>query len=147
MGFPVIGYLIAHARFENKSTPVFEFRDKFTLDAQQNVTFHTPMICQVTGRVINHSNSDWAEGAGSPGRDTGGTCVHRCGYCVPFGDSKRDALDVHVRVSIVVVGSNKGLRAFATLASFTWRHRGLMSTAGRWQLRRLLAVLGLGGFE
>ena len=70
MRLSIVSDLIAHARFEKKLPTILELGVEFALETQDNVSFHAPVICQITGRILDHSDADSAEILGTPVCDT-----------------------------------------------------------------------------
>ena len=66
MRFGVIRDLVAGARCQVKMPTVFKLGMQRTREAQQDVAFFAPMICQVARAVLNHAHPNRAKLACSP---------------------------------------------------------------------------------
>lgn len=58
MGFSVVGDLITHAGFQNELPSVLKLSMQFAFEAQQDVAFFTPVVGEITRRVLNHANAN-----------------------------------------------------------------------------------------
>jgi len=66
MWFGMIRDLIAGARRQVKMPTVFKFGMQGAAQAQQDVAFFAPMVCQVSRTVLNHSHPNRAKLACAP---------------------------------------------------------------------------------
>jgi hypothetical protein len=64
--FGVVRYLIAHAWRESEFATIPEFSLQFTLQAKENMPLATPVISQVSGRVLYHADSNASELLSAP---------------------------------------------------------------------------------
>ena len=77
MGFRIVSDLITEAGLENKFSPVFELGVQLALETQEYVSFLTPVIRQIPGRVFDHADADAFEVPGTPKRDSSFASVFR----------------------------------------------------------------------
>jgi hypothetical protein len=68
--FGVVCYLIAHAWHESEFATIPEFSLQFTLQTKENMPFATPVVSQVSGRVLDHADSNASELLSAPVRDS-----------------------------------------------------------------------------
>jgi hypothetical protein len=73
--FGVVRYLIAHAWRESEFATIPEFSLQFTIQTKENMPFATPVISQVSGRVLDHANSNASELLSAPVRESSFTFV------------------------------------------------------------------------
>ncbi len=105
MSFSVICDLIALAGAKSKASAVLELCMEFAIEAQQNVAFETPMVCQIARRVFDHADPDLPEILGPP---VGNACLTRMmsgSDLAPVGGSEGDFVDFHC---FLEVGENYG---------------------------------------
>jgi len=95
----IVGDLIAHAWFENEHPTVLELSVQLTLETQKNVSFHAPVVCQVTRRILDHPDSDIAEVLGAPTGDACLTFMLSSLYARPVGYPKWNVSHLHVDFS------------------------------------------------
>ena len=98
MGFGVVTHLIAHTRFENESATIPELGVQLAFHAKKHMTFLTPVIGQVTGRVFDHSHADAPEVAGSPISDARFAAMLCSLDLGPVDSFKRKARHFHVMI-------------------------------------------------
>jgi len=69
MGGFTVRNLITLTRSQNKALAVRESGFEFAFETEQYVSFRTPMICQVAGRVLDDTNANLAEFLRAPKSD------------------------------------------------------------------------------
>ena len=61
MRLHIVRNLIAHAGLKCKRPAIFQLGFEFSFKAEEYVTFRTPMIRTIAGRVLHNAHSDVAE--------------------------------------------------------------------------------------
>src|SRR5690606_32904162 len=74
MRLGIIGYLVAHARLQHKGSHIIQFSIQLAVQAQQDMPLRTPMVSQITGGILHHSDAHITEHARTP----------ECNAAVPF---------------------------------------------------------------
>ena len=66
MRFGLIRDLVAGTRRQVKMPAVFEFGVQGAAQAEQDMAFFAPMVCQIASTVLNHTHPNRAELARAP---------------------------------------------------------------------------------
>ena len=95
MGFGVVADLIVHSGCKNERSTILEFCVQFPFKAQQNVALRAPVICDIARCVFDHSDSNLAEVASSPGGMTRVPFVNICFDLGPISGAERNVGHLH----------------------------------------------------
>jgi len=93
MRLRVVRHLIAHAGLQNKCAAVLKLGVQLALQAQQDVSFHAPVVSAIARRVFDHAHSDWAELARAPESDAGFALVRGGGELGPVDGAEGEVGD------------------------------------------------------
>ena len=118
MSLGVVSDLVAHARRERKGATVFQFGVQLALQAQQYMSLAAPVICEVSGTVVDPSHSHTAERAGAPPCCAGLTGVRNGFDGRPVGDAKRDVVQFHG--GLVLIKSMKPIAGGRAPVRYRW---------------------------
>src|SRR5579871_162742 len=88
----VVGDLIGHARFQNEPAAVLQFGVQLAFDTQQDMSFHTPVVGEIAGRVFHHAHAERAELARAPESEAGLAFVFGRGEVGPVRRAKGEAV-------------------------------------------------------
>jgi hypothetical protein len=102
MRLGVVCYLIAHAWRESEYTTIPEFSLQFTLQAKENMPFATPVISQVSGRVLDHAYSNASEVLSAPVRESAFTFVLSLLDLRPVYNTERNSSQTHRYILLVM---------------------------------------------
>ncbi len=86
MRLRVIAHLVTHAGSQYEPSPVFQFSDELTRQAQQHMAFRTPMIGDIARAVLDEAHADFAESLRAPQSCTVFACVRCLFDGIPLGD-------------------------------------------------------------
>ena len=95
MRLGAIGDLIAHAGAELKATAIAELRLEAPCDAEENVSLLAPVVGAVPRRVLNHTDTNRAEVAGTRAGDAGFAMMFGRSDRGPIGGAKREVSNLH----------------------------------------------------
>lgn len=68
MRFRVVRNLVAGTGFQDELPAILQLRMQFAFKTKQDVSFRTPMVREIAGRVFDHPDPYRAELTGSPKR-------------------------------------------------------------------------------
>jgi len=95
MRLGAVGHVITHAGAQREATAVGEFGLELTFEAEQEVTLRAPVICAVSGGVLEQPHAHIAELTRAPvgfARDAG---MRRALDRIPIYRAERQVGDVH----------------------------------------------------
>lgn len=61
MRLSVVRDLVTHAGLQGELAAIFEFSLEFTFDAEQDMAFDTPMVCEIAGGVLDPADANASE--------------------------------------------------------------------------------------
>jgi hypothetical protein len=96
MALSTIGDLVARPRGQAESAAILELGRELARHAEQDVSLLAPVICDVTGCVLDHPHPDVAEDPRSPEREPSFAAALRALNVRPVGDSEGDIAHSHV---------------------------------------------------
>jgi hypothetical protein len=95
MWFRVVTDLICHAWLEDEVATILKFGSEFSVNAEKHMAFDTPVVGQITRRVLNHPNTDTPEIPSAPVGQPTFTFVLGPFDLRPVGCAKRNLVDFH----------------------------------------------------
>jgi hypothetical protein len=95
MGGFAIRNLITLARTEGEGLAVGVHDFQFAFETERHMSFGTPMICRIAGRVFHHANADLAEILRPPQRRAGVSGMLRGRHLTPIRDGERKPGHLH----------------------------------------------------
>ena len=100
VSFGIVCDLVAHACRKNELSAIRQFGMQFAFEAKQDMAFDTPMIGEITGRVLNQANTDIPEMSGSPVRQAAFAFVLGLVNRRPVGNAEWDVGHLHGTPSV-----------------------------------------------
>ena len=99
-GFPdmrlrAVRDLVTHAARQREAAAIGKLRGELAGQAQQEVSLGTPMVGEITGRVLDHAQAHVAEIARAPERDARFTRMPRGFDRVPVHGAEGQIADAH----------------------------------------------------
>ncbi len=91
----LVGYLIADAGCQHKSSAISKLSHQLAFQAEENMAFAAPVIRRIARSVLDQSNTYPAKIAGAPVGDSRLTGVFDGFNLLPVGGAKRDVRHVH----------------------------------------------------
>ena len=95
MRLSLVRDLITDARCQDELPAICQLGVEFSFQAQQDVTFCTPVIRQVSRTIFHHPDPDVIKSLCTPGGHSCLAFVFRGDNLRPVGDAKRDVFHVH----------------------------------------------------
>lgn len=95
MGFRIVRNLITGAGFQDELPAVLELGMQLAFKTQQDVSFRTPMVGEVAGRVFDHADSYRAEVTGPPQRGAYFPFMFRRFDLRPIGGAEGNVREFH----------------------------------------------------
>jgi len=108
MGGFVIRNLITLARTEGEYPAVRVHDFQFAFETEQHMSFGTPVICRIAGRVIHHANANLAEILRPPQRRAGVPGMLGGRHLTPIRDGEREPGHLH-KSSIARSSGRRGI--------------------------------------
>lgn len=95
MGLGSICNLIAHSGCQHEPPAIFELGVQLSLQAQEDVSLRTPMIRDISRRVLDEAHPDAPELLRTPARRPGFASKFRYPEPGPIRDAERDVAYFH----------------------------------------------------
>src|SRR5271155_3776822 len=98
-GMAKIRHLVAHARPQREAAAVAQFCDEFAFQHVEHVSAVAPVIGEISGCVLDHTDAYVANIEGAPERTPAFTGMRGGGNLAPIGDGEGQRWNLHSAIS------------------------------------------------